>query len=587
MNDKRLEEKLNRRLRRAFATAVSASVEDRLIRLSGELESWEDIVRACSMCVVKRAGFHVVNDISLRGAKPQKMSVPNHHDTELEGRRADVLIIGGGISGCTIARALMRWQLDVVLIDKEADLAVQASGRNDGEVHPGVDLGRGSLKQKYVVRGNRMFDQLCEELDVPFERCGQYACFGEWRALPLVWLYALQRRFVCGIDDTRIVFGRRLRKKEPKLNADFKFALYNPQAGCVCPYGLTIACGENAAANGAQISLNTAALEMELAQPAGGGRQSITGVRTNRGMIRPRLVINAAGVFADDVAQMAGDRFYSIHPRRGTNSILDKKAGPLMRSIASVKSVKKNTAHTKGGGILHTVHDNLLVGPDAVETREKENFATEKASIDAVFAKQRVTMPALSEKDIITYFTGVRPATFEEDFIIERGRRTENLIHCAGIQSPGLTTAPAVAEDVAALAVAMLKEQEPKKPPFKNTHFDPRRRGIPRLAAMPEAERDALIRENPDYGIIVCRCEEVSKGEILDALRAPVRVPTVDGVKKRVRPGMGRCQGGFCLPLVARIISEETGVPLEEVKKAGERAVISLGRTKGAKDEGI
>lgn len=275
---------------------------------------------------------------------------------------------------------------------------------------------------------------------------------------------------------------------------------------------------------------------------------------------------------------MAQDRFYSIHPRRGTNSILDKKAGHLVRSISSVRTMKKTTGHTKGGGMLHTVDDNVLVGPDAVETWEKENFATEQASIDRVFAKQKGTSPGLTQRDIITYFTGVRAATFEEDFIIEMGRRTKNLIHCAGIQSPGLTTAPAVAIDVAAMAVKALSSQKEIKP---NTGFRPNRKGIPRLRELPEEERDRLIRENPDYGVIICRCEEISKGEILDALNSPLPVCTVDGIKKRLRPGMGRCQGGFCMPLVAQIISEHEGIPLSRVKKSGTEAVISYGPTKG------
>ena len=200
-----------------------------------------------------------------------------------------------------------------------------------------------------------------------------------------------------------------------------------------------------------------------------------------------------------------------------------------------------------------------------------------------MFAKQKQTSDGLSERDIITYFTGVRAATFEEDFVIERGRRTRNLIHCAGIQSPGLTTAPAVAVDVAALAVRMLGGEGRVR---KNESFQPVRRGIPQVRNLPRRERDRLIKENPDYGVIVCRCEEISRGEILDALKSPVPVFTTDGVKKRVRPGMGRCQGGFCLPLVTQIISEYVGVPAEEVKKSGPDAVISYGR-KGAAYDGL
>ena len=304
----------------------------------------------------------------------------------------------------------------------------------------------------------------------------------------------------------------------------------------------------------------------------------ITSVHTNRGTIRPALVINAAGVFSEEIARMAGDRFFSIHPRRGTNSILDRKAGALMHTIASIKGLQLvSKTHTKGGGILHTVHDNLLVGPDAVETYEKENTATHPESIARVFEKQKITMPKLTEHDIITYFTGVRAATFEEDFIIEKGRKTHNLIHCAGIQSPGLTTAPAVACDVADMAVQALSCEKPVAP---NRSFNPIRRGAPVLRDMDDAERAKRIAENPDYGVIVCRCEEVSRGEILDALHSPVCVPTVDGVKKRVRPGMGRCQGGFCSPQVVQIIAEFLGVPLSEVRKSSAESPVTFGPTK-------
>lgn len=577
MKAEALEKHLSKKLKRRFGTAVRVRVEGRIIRVSGTLSRWEDIIEACSMCVTKLPGVHVVNDLALKGVELPPMRMPAFTDEALKGRKPDVLIIGGGVSGCSIARELTRWKLNVLLVEKEPDLALQASGRNDGEVHPGVDLNKGTLKQSYVVKGNRMFDKICKELDVPFRRCGQYVGFTEKAALPLVRLYARQRRRVCGVTDTRVISGKALHRREPNLNPKFQFAMYNPTAGCVCPYGLTIAYGENAAANGAQISLNTAVLDMEVS----GGR--IQSVKTNRGTVYPRMVINAAGVFAEDVATMAKDRFYSIHPRKGTNSILDKKAGSLVKSISSIKTLTNNRVHTKGGGILHTVHHNLLVGPNAVETYEKENFATEQGSIDEVFLKQKQTAEGLSQQDIITYFTGVRAATFEEDFVIERGRKTKNLIHCAGIQSPGLTTAPAVAVDVANMAVELLGGPGRVK---KNESFNPRRKGIPRVKELPIEERNRLIQENPDYGMIVCRCEEISKGEILDALRSPVPVPTVDGIKKRVRPGMGRCQGGFCMPLVTQIISEYMGIPVEEVRKSRAEAVITYGRTKGEASPG-
>lgn len=541
--------------------------------VTGESADWNEIISVCSMCVDKKHGIHVVNDVKFTGAEIKPMRLPAINDNALDGAKPDVLIIGGGISGASIARELSKWEIDILLVDKESDLAMQASGRNDGEVHPGVDLSRGTLKHKYIVKGNRMFGDICRELDVPFKRCGQYVCFNQAAMKPLVGIYALKRKLVDGIDDTVVISGKELKKREPSFNEAFKYAIFNPMSGCVCPYGLTIAYGENAVMNGAKISLNTAVTDMKVENG------KIVSVSTNRGEIKPKIVINAAGVFAEDIAKMAKDRFYSIHPRRGTNSILDKKAGKLISSIASIKKLELNSGHTKGGGLLNTVHGNILAGPDAIETWEKENFATRRESIKTVFDKQRGTVPSLTERDIITYFTGVRAPNFEEDFVIEKGRKTANLIHCACIQSPGLTTAPAVALDIEKMAVEMLGNAK------RNESYNPIRKGVPVLREMSAEEHDALIKKNPDYGEIVCRCEEISKGEIIDALNSPLCVPTVDGIKKRLRPGMGRCQGGFCSPLVTKIIAEHQGVPVSQVRKSGADAVISYGKTKGGESK--
>ncbi len=570
MNIKKLQKRLDEKF-----PGIKVREEDGCRFVTGELDDWDKIVKACSMCVSKDKNVHVVNDIVFTGNTDAPMRVPAQTDTTLDGKRPDVLVIGGGISGATILRELSRWNVDALLVEKEADLAMHASGRNDGEIHPGVDLAKGSLKQHYVLLGNQMFPALSDALDVPFDRCGQYACFTQNALKGFVTLYALKRKYIDGCKETYIISGKKLRKKEPNLNKDFKFALYNPTAGCICPYGLTIACAENAVQNGAKVSLNTAVLGMTVENG------KITSVQTNKGTLYPHIVINAAGVFSEEIAKMANDRFYSIHPRRGTNSILDRKAGSLLSGIASVKVLELNSGHTKGGGLLHTVHGNILAGPDAVETNEKENFATTPESINTVFTKQKVTAPDLTERDIITYFTGVRAPDFEEDFVIEKGRKTKNLIHCAAIQSPGLTTAPAVARDVARMAIDILQAE---KLVLRNEKFTPCRKAPPRLAEMPVSQRNRMIKENPDYGEIVCRCEEISKGEIIDALNAPICVPTVDGIKKRVRPGMGRCQGGFCSPIVAQIIAEHQGIKLEEVTKAGDKAFLLFGKTKGGEE---
>ena len=567
--------RVQRKLNKTFGNAVTAVREGDTIRVSGSLPTWEDILKACNMAVSKdKRRVHVVNDITLEGAEPIPMRVPSVRDDALDGKHVDVLVIGGGISGTSIARELAKWDLDILLVEKEADFALQASGRNDGEVHPGIDLGKGSLKQKYVLEGNHMYDRVCADLNVPFRRIGQYACFTQGYLRPAVTLLALWRKYHDGVTDVKIVGKEQLLRDNPTMNPDFAFAMYNPSAGIVSPYNLTIAYAENAAQNGVELSLNTAVLSMD----TDGG--AITAVHTNRGTVYPTVVVNAAGVFADDVAEMAHDRFYSIHPRRGTDTIQDVKSAKIINTIASIIEVNKQalTSHTKGGGLMQTAHGNVLAGPDAVECRGKEDFSTRPESIRTIYHKQQKTVPAADPRDIITYFTGVRAPTFEEDFVIEWGRNCQNLYHVGGIQSPGLTSAPAFALDVANDVAERIGQTRPVS---KNERFDPRRKGIPELCKMAPEERARYIAENPDYGVIICRCEEVSKGEILDALNSPCCPPTIDAVKKRVRPGMGRCQGGFCSPLVAQIIAEHEGIPLTEVRKSSEEAVLFYGPTKG------
>jgi len=567
--------RVQRKLNKTFGNAVTAVREGDTIRVSGSLPTWEDILKACNMAVSKdKRRVHVVNDITLEGAEPIPMRVPFVRDDALDGKHVDVLVIGGGISGTSIARELAKWDLDILLVEKEADFALQASGRNDGEVHPGIDLGKGSLKQKYVLEGNHMYDRVCADLNVPFRRIGQYACFTQGYLRPAVTLLALWRKYHDGVTDVKIVGKEQLLRDNPTMNPDFAFAMFNSSAGIVSPYNLTIAYAENAAQNGVELSLNTAVLSMD----TDGG--AITAVHTNRGTVYPTVVVNAAGVFADDVAEMAHDRFYSIHPRRGTDTIQDVKSAKIINTIASIIEVNKQalTSHTKGGGLMQTAHGNVLAGPDAVECREKEDFSTRPESIRTIYHKQQKTVPAADPRDIITYFTGVRAPTFEEDFVIEWGRNCKNLYHVGGIQSPGLTSAPAFALDVANDVAERIGQTRPVS---KNERFDPRRKGIPELRKMAPEERAKYIAENPDYGVIICRCEEVSKGEILDALNSPCCPPTIDAVKKRVRPGMGRCQGGFCSPLVAQIIAEHEGIPLTEVRKSSEEAVLFYGPTKG------
>lgn len=567
--------KIQTKLRQRFNNQVSVEYKNGCRVVSGKVNSWQEAVEACSLCAVKNSEIHVVNDLEVIGLTRPSTFFPSFSDTSLDQEKVDVLIIGGGISGASIARELSKWKLNILLVDKEADLALHASSRNDGEIHPGVDLNVGSLKQKYVLKGNQMYDQLCNDLDVSFKRCGQYVGFYGAKYYPLGLAFAWHRKHICKIIDTCIISKKKLLEVEPKIDPNIAFALYNPSAGCVSPYELTVAYGENAISNGARISLNTYVSSMEIQD------HKIISVKTNKGVIFPQVVINAAGVFAEDIACMAQDRFYSIHPRRGTDCIFDTKKHDLVSAVISSKSFTQNSGHSKGGGVMKTVHNNLLIGPDAVETYEKENFATTPQSVDAVFNKQKKVIQELEKKDIITYFTGIRAATFEEDFILTKGRNTQNLIHCAGIQSPGLTTAPAVAIDIAQMSVDLLSQSQEVA---LNTQFNPIRKANPVLRTMTPEQRNSAILKNPDYGIIICRCEEISKGEILDALHSNLPVCTVDGIKKRLRPGMGRCQGSFCMPSIIQIIAEDQKIKAHEVLRTNEKSRINLHLTKGSEN---
>lgn len=511
----------------------------------------------------------VINDITLKGFTPPPIRTPKQRDNALEGRRPDVLIIGGGVIGCAIARELSKNALDILLLDKESDVAMHASSRNDGMIHPGIASHANTLRGKMNVKGNAMYTQLCEELGVPFQRYGNLILYADHIFGTVAEPYLGERARKLGIVGGKIS-RKRLREIEPNITDRALGAFEYPSSGVLSPYKLTVALAENAVENGAQVSLDTIVTGMEMEGDA------IGSVFTNRGAIHPRLVINAAGVFSDQIAEMANDRFFSIHPRKGELVILDKKKGPLVTRSMGLIDLSQATSDTKGGGVMRTIDQNVLVGPDAYEQPMREDFSTHRENIDAILKKHLPLIKGFAPSDVITYFAGIRAATYEEEFIIERSEYVQNLIHAAGIQSPGLASAPAIAEEISRITVDALQEQMEVKP---NTGFNPRRRVIPHMSDLTTEEKQEIIRKNPDYGVIICRCEGISKGEIVDTIHSPIPATTIDALKRRVRPGMGRCQGGFCSPLVTQIICEETGLSPEEVTKSGEDSNLILERT--------
>lgn len=573
---------------------IQVSEKNRSVFLQGEEESYDKIVKAGQAAVDRKHFLGVINDIKLKGFS-EKIYEPSLNDNELEGQCPDVLIIGGGISGSAIARELSRWKINTILLEKGPDIASGASKANGGVIHVGINFSTSSLKFKYNYLGNKLYSKLAENLQVPFEQKGQVMlCFNKWEKIP-VW-FLVKHAKKAGIPRVEFLKAEELKKHEPFIPKEAIGGMYMQTGGITSPFEMTLALAENAVQNGVKIYLNSIVKDMEVQNGL------ITKVMTNRGNIYPKLVINAAGVFADRIAEMAKDRTFTIHPRRGTDIITDKKAGYMVstsmakapfsilnyqkdkgrlsffKACRLLKESLSGKSHTKGVGLIHSVHENMLLGPNAIETPYREDTATYKEETDSIIAMQQHIAENLKKSDIIAYFTGVRAPTYEEDFVVRKGIFTSNIIEVAGIQSPGITAAPAIGVDVARWAVDYLSKKQ-KTP--ENENFNPQRKKTPVLKDLSEEEREKYIKKNPDYGIIICRCEEVSKGEIIDALSSPLKVPTLDGIKQRLRPGMGRCQGGFCAPLVMQIIAEQEKIPLQEVKKSTAGSPLVVGLTKG------
>ena len=577
---------------KALSPNIEVTEEKGCIVLRGEVDQWETVVKAGRLAVDRKKYYGVINDIRLKGYQP-KEKLPSEKDNLYDGEKPDVLIIGGGLTGCAAARELSRYRLNIMLVEKGADVAAGQSSRNGGAVHVGINYSPSSQKNYFNYRGNLMYSRLSKELDFPFERTGHLMLIGaKWeKILPKLLVMNSKRLHIPGV---RYLNREQLLKIEPYAPSWAYGALYMPTGGFTSPYKVNVALAENAVANGAKICLNTAVLDMEIKD------EKIYSVKTNRGTIYPKLVINAAGVYADVIAQMAGDRTFTIHPRKGTDIILDKKVGKYIRTtevkspitvlgkgrklstVERIKMIKFALSHentSKGIAVIHTVDKNMIVGPDVQEIPDREDVTTDRETTERILREQMQVAEKIKPSDVIAYFAGVRAPTYEVDFQVRKGILCKNLLEAAGIQSPGATAAPAIGVKLAHWAVAYLRETGPVK---KYADFNPIRKGTPHLVSLSEKERDALIKKNPDYGEIVCRCEEISKGEILDVLRSPLPVYTLDAVKRRCRPGMGRCQGGFCSPLVVQILAKECGCSVEDIKKSTEESRILFRRTKEA-----
>ncbi len=474
----------------------------------------------------------------------------------------DVAVIGAGVTGSFIARELSKYELDICVLEKEEDVGLGASSANSGIVHAGFDAEPGSLKARLNVCGNEMMEQIAKELEVPFIRNGSLViAFSEEDMDKIKELY--QRGLANGVEDMQIVDSLRLREVEPNITENAVGALYASTAGIICPYELTLSAMENAVANGAVLMCGC---------EVRGITKENAGFRifTTRGEIEARHIVNAAGVYSDSVSSMVGETDFSITPRKGEYLLMDKTQGKTVNSVIFQVPSKMG----KGILVSPTVDGNLLIGPSATDIEDRSDDSTSRGGLNQVIQGALKSVPSINTREVITSFAGIRATPSTGDFIIEEHSRVKGFINVAGIESPGLTSAPAIAVMVTGILGKCGLKLEVK------SSFNPHRSHIKRFSELNESEKMQAIKANPGYGHVVCRCEKVTEGEIIDAIRRPTGARSLDGVKRRTRAGMGRCQGGFCTPRIAELLSRELGIPMEEVTKMGGNSRILIGRTK-------
>ncbi len=471
----------------------------------------------------------------------------------------DVVIIGAGVCGCAIARELSRKQGKILVVDRAEDVCCGTTKANSAIIHAGFDAKAGTLMAKLNVLGSRMMPMWARELDFPYSNIGALVVMtdeNDREKLNALYANGVQN----GVEGLRIVEREELTRMEPNVSERAVAALYAPTGAIVCPFGMTYALAENAANNGAEFRFDTLVTKVEKTENG-------WHLETSRGPLEAKVVVNAAGVYADTLHNQVSDDTLIITPRRGEYVLLDRAAsGHVRHTVFQLPG-----AMGKGVLVTPTVHGNTLIGPTAVDIEDRDNVATTAEGLDYLRSRSGNAIKDLPLKQTITGFAGLRAHEARHEFYIQES--APGFVDCAGIESPGLSGAPAIAEMVAQIVEGILPLPE-------NVQFDPCRRGLLDPRKLPVQERAALIRENPAYGNVICRCESITEGEILDAIHRTPGARSLDGVKRRTRAGMGRCQGGFCSPRVLEILARELGCGPEAVTKSGGDSRLILGRNK-------
>lgn len=476
----------------------------------------------------------------------------------------DIIVIGAGVVGTCIARELSKYQADVCVIDKADDVASGTSKANSGIVHAGYDCKPGTLMAKLNVRGNELLYQLAEELDFPIKKNGSLiVCTIESERGKLDVL--LDQANKNGVPDARIVEKDELLKMEPNLTPNAVAALYVPTGGIICPFNLAIAMGENAAVNGVEFKFETEVKNIVK-------KDGYYELDTNKGPLEAKIVVNAAGVYADVMHNMVSEKKMKIVARKGEYLLMDKELGNYFHATIFP------LPGPMGKGVLTapTIHGNMFVGPSATDIEDKEGVNTTQEIIDDLVQKasaSHLTKDRLPMNKVITSFAGLRAHEEHHEFIVEEVADAPGFFDAAGIESPGLTSSPAIAE----MMVGLIEDKYnfPKK-----DNFIAKRKGIVHMEDLSIEEKNEMIKKNPQYGNIVCRCEMVTEGEIVDAINRPLGARSLDAIKRRTRQGMGRCQAGFCTPRTMEILSRELGIPMTEITKKGEGSNMLVGKIK-------
>ncbi len=474
----------------------------------------------------------------------------------------DVVVIGGGVVGGLILRELTKYNLSVCLLEKESDVAMGASKANSGIVHGGYDAKVGTLKAKFNVLGNEMMESVCNALGVKFSRNG--ALVVAFTLDEIKTLNELKERGeLNGVKGLEIIDKERLSKMEQNISDNALAALYSPTTGTVCPYELTIASIGNAMDNGAKLFLE---FEVSKIEKTANGYT----IKSSDGQIvESKLIINCAGLFSGEIANMIEDTDIDVKARKGEYLLLDRESGDFVSHTLFFTPTKLG----KGILVTKTVDGNVLLGPTAVE-QEISDTKTTQDGLNFITEKVKKMCKNIPLHNVITSFSGVRAYSTKHDFIIEESKNSKGVIHVAGIESPGLTASPAIAKYVVENLVGGLVNLE------ENKSFNGKRKPDYFFKNLSIEEKNKIIKKDPSYGKIVCRCEQVTEGEILRAIRENPPANDIDGVKRRTRSGMGRCQGGFCQPYVLELIAKERNLSVTDITKSGKGSYILTGVTK-------